>query len=196
MILYGAGGHGKVVFECLESQDDKVIGIFDDEPQELKFDQIAISTYNPLIFPNEKLIISIGNNRTRFDLSRNIQHAYGVAIHKSSYISKSSVIGLGSMVLAKTIIQAEVRIGIHAIINSGAIIEHETTISDYVHVGPGAVVCGNAKIGQGAFIGANATILPGIKIGEWAVVGAGSVVIEEVENGVSVVGNPAKKIGK
>ncbi len=45
-----------------------------------------------------------------------------------------------------------------------------------------------------ASIGANATILCGIIIGEGATVGAGAVVYEDVPPGVTVVGNPAKKI--
>jgi sugar O-acyltransferase (sialic acid O-acetyltransferase NeuD family) len=196
MILYGAGGHGKVVSECLSLQEDKVIGVFDDEPGKSKFGQVAVSRYNTEIFPKEKLIISIGNNSARFNLSKKIQHAFGIAIHDSSFISKSSEIGHGSMVMAKSIIQAEVKIGTHVIINSGAIIEHDSTLGDYVHVGPGAVVCGNTLIKRGTFIGANTTILPGVRIGEWAVIGAGSVVIDDVENGVSVVGNPAKRIAK
>ena len=35
-----------------------------------------------------------------------------------------------------------------------------------------------------------------LKIGEWSTVGAGAVVIEDVENGVTVAGVPAKVINK
>jgi acetyltransferase EpsM len=38
--------------------------------------------------------------------------------------------------------------------------------------------------------------LPGINIGEWATIGAGSVILEDVVNGATVVGNPAKRIDK
>ena len=45
-------------------------------------------------------------------------------------------------------------------------------------------------------IGVNATILPGKVIGEDAFVGAGSVVTKNVEDGKTVVGNPAREFGK
>lgn len=45
-----------------------------------------------------------------------------------------------------------------------------------------------------ASIGAGAVILPGLTIGENAVVGAGAVVTKDVPDGVTVVGNPARKL--
>ena len=45
---------------------------------------------------------------------------------------------------------------------------------------------------KGCSIGANATILPGITVGENATVGAGAVVTRSVEDGVTVMGNPAR----
>ena len=50
------------------------------------------------------------------------------------------------------------------------------------------------KIGQNVSIGSNATILGGITIGDGAMIGAGSVVTKDVLPGITVVGNPAKKI--
>lgn len=45
-----------------------------------------------------------------------------------------------------------------------------------------------------ASIGTSATIMAGIKIGKGAVVGAGSVVVQDVPDGATVVGNPARMI--
>jgi acetyltransferase-like isoleucine patch superfamily enzyme len=45
-----------------------------------------------------------------------------------------------------------------------------------------------------AAIGTGAIILPGVTIGEAAVVGAGAIVTNDVEDGVVVVGNPARVI--
>ena len=52
----------------------------------------------------------------------------------------------------------------------------------------GGVVEDNASIGMGALI------LPGVRIGKGAVVGAGAVVTKSVDDGVTVVGNPARVI--
>ncbi len=49
---------------------------------------------------------------------------------------------------------------------------------------------------KGAVIGSNATILGGIIIGKNSIIGAGAVVTKDVPDGVTVIGNPAKKLEK
>lgn len=48
----------------------------------------------------------------------------------------------------------------------------------------------------GVFLGARVTILPGVTIGRDAAVGAGAVVAKNVPRGATVVGNPARVVGK
>ncbi len=43
-----------------------------------------------------------------------------------------------------------------------------------------------------SFIGAGAIVLPGVTVGEAATVGAGAVVVEDVPDGATAVGNPAR----
>jgi sugar O-acyltransferase (sialic acid O-acetyltransferase NeuD family) len=196
MILYGAGGHGKVVYDCLLSQDISFTGIFDDNPQKKLFAGIkVISPYQPGKFSGENLIISIGSNTDRHRISNIVRHSFGEIVHKTVYMAKDSTISRGSMLLANVVIQPGVLIGEHVIINTGSIIEHDCQIDGFVHVGPGAVVCGGVSIGKGALIGANATILPGISIGAWAIIGAGSVIPKDVSAGKKVIGNPGRIIG-
>jgi len=195
MILYGAGGHGKVVYDCLLSQGISLAGIFDDNPEIKLFDGIeVISPYQAEKFTKESLIISVGNNKVRYQLSEEVHHSFGKIVHKTVYLAKDARVGKGSMILAKVVIQSGVEVGEHVIINTGAIIEHDSHIDGFVHIGPGAVICGNVRIGQGSFIGANATILPGVSIGEWAIIGAGSVVLRDVSDGAKLIGNPARTI--
>ena len=52
------------------------------------------------------------------------------------------------------------------------------------------------KIGNGVMIGANASILGNIRIGENAKIGAGSVVVADVPSSITVVGVPAKPVGR
>lgn len=49
-------------------------------------------------------------------------------------------------------------------------------------------------IGREVWIGGGAILLPGVRVGDGAVVGAGSVVTRDVPEGVTVVGNPARKL--
>ena len=195
MIIYGAGGHAKVVFDSLLSQEIELKAIFDDNTSVNSFMGYEVITpYLSSLFANEKIIIAIGSNKTRHELSKSVKHAFGSTIHKTAFLAVNSEVNQGTMVLSKSVIQTESQIGKHTIINTGAIVEHDCIIEDFVHIGPGAVICGNVKVGTGAFIGANATILPGISIGKWAIIGAGSVVMMDVADGSKLAGNPAKVI--
>lgn len=51
-------------------------------------------------------------------------------------------------------------------------------------------------IGADVWIGGAALILPGVTIGDGAIVGAGSVVTRNVGAGATVVGNPARVLGR
>lgn len=195
MILYGAGGHAKVVYDCLISKGVRLEGVFDDNSEVISFMGFDVITpYSPNSFINEKLILSIGSNKMRYELSLLVKHEFGAAIHETAFIAEGSNVSHGSMILAKSVIQSESQIGSHAIINTGAIVEHDCIVEDFVHIGPGAVICGAVSIGIGTNIGANTTILPGVSIGKWAIVGAGSVVLNDVADGVKMAGNPAKII--
>ena len=52
------------------------------------------------------------------------------------------------------------------------------------------------KVGRGVMIGAGAKILGNIRIGEGAIVGAGSVVLRDVPAHTTVVGAPARVVGR
>jgi len=194
-LLYGAGGHAKVILNCLSDQGFKVVGLFDDDRNVVSFFDLPIyHEYGPEISGGCKIIVSVGNNPIRKKIAMRIKHAFGVAVHPSAQVSKMAGFGGGTVIFQNSVIQPSVHTGEHCIINTGAIIEHDCILDDYVHVSPNATLCGGVQIAEGAHIGASAVILPGVSIGAWAVVGAGAVVLDNVPDYAVVVGNPARII--
>jgi maltose O-acetyltransferase len=51
-------------------------------------------------------------------------------------------------------------------------------------------------VGAGAWIGAGATVLDGVAIGDRAIVGAGAVVRNDVPEGATAVGIPARLLDR
>ncbi len=190
MYLFGASGHAKVIIDILESQNQTLEGLFDDNPEIIKLLDYNISPIHKI---NSPLIVSIGDNSTRKKIVERFPVIkFGTAIHSTAIISKNIRVGDGSVVMQGAIIQSSVKVGEHCIINSGAVVDHDCVIEDFVHVSPRATLCGNVVVGIGAHVGASAVILPGIKVGEWSVIGAGSVVVHDVPDYAVVVGNPAR----
>lgn len=195
MLLYGASGHAKVIIDSLIEVDKKVVLLFDDNPniKEIMGRRI-FNHYDTSIYPDEELIVSIGDNIARKKVVENIRHKFGTVINKNAVISSNSKIDFGTVILHAVVIQSSVLIGKHVIVNTNASVDHDCFIDDFVHIGPGSTICGGVKINEGAFIGAGAVILPGIHIGNWSIIGAGAIVNKNIPDHQIWAGNPAKQI--
>ncbi len=194
MVLYGFGGHGRVLADCLESSGAGVSAVFDDNLLAADCPYPLSGVYNPEVQDEDFIILAIGDNRTRKMLAGIVKHAAGKIVHSSAIVSSLAVIGAGTVVLHRVVVQANAIIGQHCIINTGAIVEHDCRIHDFAHIAPGAIICGGVEIGEGSLIGAGAVVLPGVKVGADCVAGAGAVVTKAVPDGHTVAGNPARKL--
>lgn len=190
MYLYGASGHGKVIKEILEADNQNIDAFIDDN---LSLNEYAGCEVLHSAKGIEPIIVSIGANATRKRVVERLNCRFGVAIHPSAVVSPSAVIGEGTVVMAGVIINAGAVIGRHCIINTGASVDHECVLGDYVHIAPHATLCGQVHVGEGTLMGVGSCAIPCVKIGCWCTVGAGSAVVSDISDGVTVVGVPAKK---
>jgi sugar O-acyltransferase (sialic acid O-acetyltransferase NeuD family) len=193
--LYGASGHCKVIIDILQCNNVCIENIFDDNQNKEKILEYPILHSSKVdVNSINKVIFSIGNNLTRRNLSKKWKLKYAKAIHPSAVISKFSNIDVGTVVMARAVINPDVTIGKHCIINSGAIIEHDCLIQDFVHISPNVSLAGGVEVGEGTHIGIGAIVIQGLKIGKWATIGAGAVIINDIPDYAVVVGNPGKII--
>jgi len=197
MILYGAGGHANVVISCLEENNIKVFGIFDDNPNLTDFGGINLfGEYERNIMTDEKIIISIGDNVIRKRISDKIEHEFGYVFHPSATVDRLTEIGEGSVIFHKSVIQRHTSIGKHVIINTASSVDHDCKIGDFVHIAPNSTLCGDVIVGTGTLIGAGSVIKPGIRIGNWCTIGVGAVVLKDIPDYSVIIGNPGRIIKK
>lgn len=196
MLLFGAGGHSKVVSSVLEDLQIIITGIFDDNKKLilLNNNNKLIGTYNPNLRTDEDLIITIGDNTVRKKMAMLIRHNFGFCISKYSICDKLIKIGKGSVILHGAIVQRNTIIGEHVILNTASSIDHDCILNDFVHISPGARLGGGVSIGEGTHIGINASVIPNLNIGKWCIIGAGAVIINDIPDFSVVVGNPGKVI--
>lgn len=197
--LYGAGGHSQVIRDVLEENGVVVTEMYDDKPATIHHEakNVVFGARDHLdTFPHEgdPVIICVGNNADRAELSTLLKCKFEKAIHKTAIIAKNVKIGEGTVVFAGAIIQPNTTIGKHVIINTGASIDHDNIIGDYAHISPKAALCGHVEVGEGSHVGTGAVVIPTIKIGKWCTIGAGSVVLKDVPDYSTIVGNPARVI--
>ncbi|MFD1707483.1 acetyltransferase [Siminovitchia sediminis] len=203
IVIVGQGGHSKVITDIILAYNEYLIyAVLDDKfDKPIQKDHII---YGPISYAESLskeqeifFTIAIGDNGVRRKISRtleNIGAQFAILKHPTAVISRSAVIGRGSVIMPNCVINSDTIIGEHVIINSGAVIEHDNKINNYAHVSPRAVMAGNVYVGEGSQVGAGATIIPNTKIGSWSIVGAGATVIRDVPSNVTVVGVPAQII--
>jgi len=191
MIIYGSGGHSKVVMSACT---DEVKAFFDDHSNQPTFRGKPVFPYTADTQPKELVVIAIGDNKVRQMIANTVRHSFGTVVDKSVIIDSSCIVGKGSQVLHGAIIQADAEVGEHTIVNTGASIDHDSKVGDFCHIAPQVTLCGSVTVGDGTIIGAGSTIIPGITIGKWCKIGAGSVVTKNVPDNGIAVGNPARVI--
>ncbi len=197
MIILGASGHAKVVIRAAEAANKQIVAVFDrNKDLESVLNYKIVGDYDPELYPNEKLVIAIGDNVIRKRAAESVEHAFTTIIHKSALVDESVSIGEGTVVFQGVIVQPDVRIGKHVILNTGCSVDHDCVIGDYVHIAPQSTLCGTVTVGDNTLIGANATIAPNVTIGANVTVGAGAAVFRDLPDNVTAVGNPARIIKK
>ncbi|MEH0157559.1 acetyltransferase [Limibacter armeniacum] len=206
VIIFGATGLGKTALEIFKSQD-VLVYCFLDEDSELHGSEVAevgvlgdINDDGFLKYIGKKCdaFVAIDNNKQRRSIVKMLNDRRKVmpvnAIHKDASVAQSAFLGYGNMVNAQAVVGADAKVPNHCIINAGAIVEHSVEMGDFVQIGAGAVVGARVQIGEEALIGSGSTITPGIKIGKGAQVAPGSLVMQDVPEGATVFGVPAKQI--
>ena len=205
LVVFGAGGHAKVVIDIIEQQGDyEIAGLLDDNIEHKGcsfFDYPVLGTRAelPALISAQlcHAIVAIGDNAGRAAVAAHLdQHGWHFvsAIHPRASIGRGVKICPGSVVMAGCVVNADAYLGGQVIINTGATVDHDCRIEDAAHIAPGCHLCGGVRVGQGSLLGAGSTVTPGVRIGNRVIVGAGSTVIRDVADEARVSGSPARPL--
>lgn len=197
--IMGAGGHGRTVEDALLSCGIDRYIFLDDSTDSFTWEGMpgsAVLEY-PKFLAEHEIIVAIGDNTARRQHSEAVLGNGGrlrSIAHKMSFVSENARVGAGCAILFGAHVGSGVSLGTGCIINNLASVGHGCRLGDYVNVCDGTAFGGDVVVGDDTFIGLNVTILPKVMIGPGAIIGAGSVVTADVPAGMTVAGNPARRI--
>ncbi|MDT3232535.1 acetyltransferase [Pseudomonas sp. rhizo25] len=200
LAIVGAGGHGKVVADTAECCGWDVVEFFEDAWSGREMNgawRIAGDTSTLLnhLSEYEGVLVAIGDNKVRHAKLAELAGAGAQLvslIHPDATISRYAAIGIGSVVFAGVVVNADTQVGPGAILNTGCSIDHDCTLGDAVHISPGARLAGTVRVGSMSWIGIGACVRQSLQIGSLVMVGAGAVVVADIADSQTVVGVPAK----
>jgi sugar O-acyltransferase (sialic acid O-acetyltransferase NeuD family) len=201
VLLIGAGGHAVSCIEIIEAENkNKIIGLIG-TPKEvgkklLGYEVIGSEKdFADLLRLTSNLILGVGQIKSpnlRIEIKdKFIKKGFNFksVVSPTAQVSKYAVIGIGTVVMHKVVINAGVKIGDYSIINTGSIIEHDSKVGNFSHISTGVISNGETSIGNNTFVGSGTIIMEQIIIGNNCIVGMGQQVRHDLSDNSTYVGN-------
>ncbi|MDU4892487.1 MAG: acetyltransferase [Clostridium sp.] len=206
LVIVGAGGVGRETSLILREINNyeptwEVLGFIDDNPK--KWGSIVDNheilgglDYLKKLEKDTHVVIAIANYKVKKRIVEELNGKFPFAtiIHPRVLTHDFMTVGEGTIIYEGAILTIDIRIGNHVIISPKCGIGHDSIIKDYVTLLWNVNVSGNDVIDEGVLMGTGSTIIQNLKVGREATVGAGAVVVNDIPQGATVVGVPAKII--
>jgi sugar O-acyltransferase (sialic acid O-acetyltransferase NeuD family) len=206
VLVWGAGGHGKVTVDALLAGGWEVAGIVDEDEKKWGTEVLGVkvSSLKGGVAVAAKgldcgrVAIAIGDNYARFEKFQELRQA-GLAavnvVHPSAHVSRFVKMGEGVTILAGATINPGTTIEDNVCVNTSASVDHDNYLERSCHIFPNATLTGGVRIQEFAYVGTGAVIAPNLTVEKYSYVGAGAVVLANVGLGTIVFGVPAKVRG-
>ena len=194
IILIGNGGHCKSCIDVIENSKKFYIKglITKDLNYTENFMNYRIlgndSNISKYFSKDDYGLIAVGQIKSAkkrislFNLLKNNKILLATVKSEYSIVSRSALLGAGTITMHNSIINAGAEIGMNCILNTNSLVEHEVKIGNHCHISTGAIINGGVNIGNETFIGSGCIIREGIKIGDNVIVSAGKIVMRDLES--------------
>lgn len=205
IVIAGAGGFGRGVFSWLrqsprhreEFDVSEIVYVDDVAPTHHPHGPVVstIADYRPR--EHDRVLCAIGSPVVRRRVVEKLSER-SATFH--TFVDDKAVVGVGTRVMEGAVIcpgsvlSANAVVSAHVHINFNCSVGHDTVLGAYSTLSPAVNVMGEVKVGEGAFFGGSCVVLPRLSIGTAATVAAGATVIDNVPDGATVVGNPARAL--
>lgn len=200
-IIYGAGGHARVVLDIAKDCGIEFTRVLDDKPSSARIAGLPVSEASedeirallPFTF-----IVAIGKNDVRRRIYLKLsEYGRGLnVVHPFTSVSGTAKLGSGVAIMPGVVVNTGSEIHDNVILNTSCSIDHDCVIGAHSHICPGVHIAGGVTVGAGTMIGTGAAVIPGITIGANCTIGAGAVVVRDIPDGSTAYGSPCRVQGR
>lgn len=189
--ILGNGGYSQELFEqmILQPKKSSVFGgfIILKEGSAYLLNNDGVSLFN---YPKEaSFLLGSGNKKWRKILINHFTQYYEPTlqhfpnfISPKAYVSSMSVMGIGNVFCAFSLVNANATMGNFNNFNIYSTISHDCLIKDNNILSPYSGFMGYSRAGSDNFLGANAVITPKVTLGNDNTISAGEVVFDSMSD--------------
>ena len=199
LIIFGCGGHSKVVTEIARSLGIANIKYIENSFTNPKseFQGKPVLHEIPMEYKGN-FFIAVGDNSSREKIYNNFKDRNPDAksislVHPASYVASTAQIEEGVLITAFSYLGSESRVGKGTFV-SPSVISHESVIGEFCSIAPGVVIAGAVSVGNRSAILIGAKIKEKVSIGDDCVIGGSSFVRTDVPDNSVFYGVPARFI--
>lgn len=200
LLIFGAGGHGRVVADAALGAGgwSRVIAT-DRDPQRCRGELlpgVALLSVDAAMAQADAVHVAIGDAASRRKEADAIAgKPLATVIHPRASVSSHAAIDGGCFIAAQSVVAAGARLGRAVIVNHGAVVDHDVQVGDFCHVAPLAALGGGAHVGANVLVGSGATVLPNTRVASDVTIGAGAAVCGHLAEAGRYGGVPARRLG-
>jgi sugar O-acyltransferase (sialic acid O-acetyltransferase NeuD family) len=200
--IYCAGRLGKELFDIairinnIEHRWDRIVFI-DDVYEDDEF--YGARVFHPTDIPCDKdnieIIIANGTPVERRDIRHKVISlglSLGNLIDPTAIISPTATIGKGVIITPYSTISSDVILDDNVLIHSYVRVGHDIEVGKDSVLSSNVGIGGKTVVGSQTYIGMGAVIKDELRIGSNSIISMGAIVHTDVENGVTLVGLPAR----
>ena len=148
IILIGAGGHCRSCIDVIEQEGRfEIAGVVDNQPASV-FGYPVLGSDDDLLELKDTYdyaLVTVGQIESPAVRVRLVEKLIGlgfslpVIVSPRAYVSEHAAVGVGTIVMHDSMINAGAKVGENCILNTGCLVEHDAIIGSFSHVSTQAV---------------------------------------------------------
>lgn len=205
LALVAAGGLAREVLAALAARPDtpgRIVLLDDDEARhDTVVGGARVAGGVDLLRENDlPVVVCAGRGAARAAIVGRLaalgvgEDRYRSVVHPAASVGEGCTVGAGGVLLAGTVLTADVTLGRHVVAMPGVVLTHDDVVADFVTLAAGATLGGSVHVGEAAYLGMRSSVREGATVGPDAVLGMGSALLGDLPAGETWAGVPARPL--